>query len=301
MKRIMFILMLVSLVLLASCNMSFDSKGRAYIVCVGVEYGYDHGPSKLDGCIDDALEMGVCLTKQISNTGVDTQAKYLLCRGLDPDESSMDYPSPSHVISAIRSISVSKDDMIVFFYSGHGDVVENRPAMALPPEQEGGYVSYLDMQTLYNEIEAKGCHGVVIMDCCYSGATAIDESPVTFADGLKSFAQDTFQPSVAVIAACRADEQSSVSTVTLDEPPAYPKQKHGYLTIGILKNLGWTHASASSATVQSGSDSYKVYGRVSEYLQKKSLSKLVSELKGYWAANYTMTVNDTRGDMFLIP
>ncbi len=300
MKKLMFIL-LAAVVLLASCNMSFDSKGKAYIISVGVEYGYDHGPAKLEGCIDDAIELGTCLTKQIGNSGVEVQAKYLLCRGLDPDETSIFYPSPTHVIDAIRAVPAQKEDLLIFFYSGHGEVVGGSPSLALPPEQEGGFISTLDMRQLYDAVEQKGCHAVIIMDCCFSGGTSVDEQPGSFTEGLTAFMKDAWKPSVAVIAACQADEESTVSVVTIDEPPLYPKQKHGYLTIGVLKNLGWTHSTTSTATVLSGADSYKVYGRVGEYLEKFSVSKLEEGLRSYWSANYTMKTNKTRGDMFLIP
>ena len=299
--KVLMMLMLAAVALLASCNLSLDSKGKAYILCAGVEYGYDKGPAKLDGCIDDAIELGTCLTKQISNSGTETLARYMLCRGENPDESSADYPSPSHILSAINAVPAGKEDLLVFFYSGHGEVVDGRPCLALPPETEGGFVSDLDMKVLYEAVEAKGCHAVILMDCCYSGATAVDEQPGTFSDGLTAFMKDAWKPSVAVIAACQADEQSSVSTVTIDEPPLYPKQKHGYLTIGLLKGLGWAHSRTSTVTVMSGTDSYRVHGRVDEYLEKVSVSSLEGSLRAYWSANYTMKTNETRGDLFLIP
>ena len=295
MRKLIFFLLVA--LLLTSCNMSFDSQGKAHIICIGVEYGYVGGPPVLDGCIDDALEVGLCLTKQITNTGVVADTRYLLCRGVDPDEQSAAYPSPTHVLDTIASLQVNKDDLIVFYYSGHG-VNEAGAALALPPEEEGGYYAPLDMKTLFGALAEKGCQTVILADCCYSGGLAVNQSAGTFKDGLTAFMRDAWQPSVAVIASCKENEESTVSYAqTIDGA----KQKHGYLTIGLLENLGWTHANAKTETVLSGSDSYKVKGYVSDYLTKLDVATLKENLKKSWAANYTIQFNDTRSGIYLIP
>lgn len=298
MKRILPILIAVLVVLtLASCKMEFDSKGKACIISVGIGYGWAGGPPVLEGCVDDALEMGLCLTKQIKNQGVEVDTRYLICRGADPDEQSMYYPSPTHLINMINSLQLEKEDLLVFYYSGHG-VAEDAPALALPPEEEGGYYSPLDMKELYKILQAKGCQTVVLMDCCFSGGTSVDEVSGSFTSGLESVFKDTWSPSTAVIAACKADEESTVAWVPTAEGG---KQKHGYLTIGLLENMGWVHSDARTETVPSGSQSYKVKGYVRDYITDLTVSELQKAVGDYWAANYTMTCNEVRNEIRLIP
>ena len=129
--------------------MDMRGKGTVHILSVALDYN-NESLSPLNGTINDAVEIGECLSRIYESKGIPVEKRYMLQQGTDISESDPMYPTAWNVFSAIRDTDVSKEDLFVFFYSGHGDA---------GVDDEGNYdgTGYLagakDGETLYTPID----------------------------------------------------------------------------------------------------------------------------------------------------
>ncbi len=101
----------------------------------------------------------------------------------------------ANVLKAIKSIKASPNDIIVFFYSGHGfrfdDDTDEYPNMSLHYKGEMTKNDYLGVSETYNMLTAKKARlTIVLSDCCnsYYGATRQEvDSSALVSRGLSNY------------------------------------------------------------------------------------------------------------------
>ena len=123
--RIIVTALLILLVTLmsVSCDMETLSKqgqGKVHLVIVALDYQNAVSVSNLTGTMADAREVGACLESQYKAGKVPFEATYLLAEGKSANRKDDAYPSAVNVISTIEALETNPEDLIVFYYSGHG-------------------------------------------------------------------------------------------------------------------------------------------------------------------------------------
>lgn len=257
MKKLIYML-LVAAIMLSSCSLDMRGTGKVHIISVACDYDND-SLSPLHGTVDDAVEMGECFRAIYEAKGIETDVRYLLQEGTTISETNRDYPSAWNILDAIGSVDARSSDLFIFFYSGHGDArvdsetgkYDGTGYLAAAKSGDDLY-TILDMDGLFHAIDALPCPAVIIIDACYSGNVADNESPVT---GFGELMDGIDLTDTAVLTACQPTELSYVSSTVTEEGES---ERHSLFTIGVLNALGWRHSSYRGGYVYAG-------GRAREY------------------------------------
>ena len=290
MRRVFNIVIILTL-LLSSCafDISRAVNGKVYIVAVGIDY-QNSFVSDLSGTVDDALEITECFKSIYESYGVDTDIRRMIQEGEDSDETDILYPSSENILRAIKDIDANPDDLLIFFYSGHGDVHRDENNMiqssflaAAKVGENGDRSLYteLDMDTLYETLEALPCPAVAIIDACYSGGTADNYKEPDFGESFTTMITGADLRGTAVIAASQPDELSYVSTVGTEEGTREP---HSMLTISILRELGWSHTDKVSELVDANGKIRKVNGYLRELPSVMTVEELFEDVENSWGS-----------------
>lgn len=215
--RMTFVFFSVSVVLLTSCSRLYPQRGRAYIVSIGLDYEKTDLPH-LRGTTDDARETANCLRAVYDSKGIEnTVFLFTDC-------------TAQSVMSLLGALEFTKNDFLVFYWSGHGHSDEGGVFLVAYSDNGAPY-SRLYLDDLLGFTESLPCPSVLILDSCYSG-DAVREKAFHMIDGL-SLSKS------AVIASCERDELSVISYVRTQEGPV---QAHSLFTIALLEELGWKHS-----------------------------------------------------------
>ena len=130
MKKIILIFIAI-LLFLSSCDVFFQIKeGRVHLIIVALDYSNAKYVSNLIGPINDAKEIGACLESHYKRRSIPFDAIYLIAEGPMATEKDEYYPSAENIISVIDNLHVNKEDLLVFYYSGHGALYDDSESKA---------------------------------------------------------------------------------------------------------------------------------------------------------------------------
>lgn len=270
------ILIMLAIALTACTPYGNAREATVYIISVGLDY-LDSSAPDLPGCPDDALEIGSCLSDMYGQRGINSDVSYLVQYSAEAVRNSVDYPDSDAIIKAIMDVPATENDLIIFYYSGHGDVEDNGNAFFAVGSEEADYEK-LAMGAVFDALKAKDAPAVAIIDACYSGAMAIspDQSILdAFAD---MFGKHDLQ-SVKVIAASGSDELSYMIPVYAESGE---QESHGALTASILGILDWKHTSFSSRGITVSGCEKTVHGRTGYFSRSLTADDLFQEISDGW-------------------
>lgn len=293
--------MALAAAILCSCSLDMRGKGTVHILSVALDYD-NASLSPLNGTINDAVEIGECLSRIYEGRGIAVDRRYMLQRGTDIPETDPAYPTADNVFAAIGGTEVSKADLFVFFYSGHGDAgrdengrLDGTGYLAGAKSGEELYTP-IDMDALFDAIDALGCPAVMMVDACYSGNVADNTSPVNGWDGL--FA-DLDLTQTAVLAASQPDELSFVSSTYTEEGNI---ERHSLFTIGLLEALGWSHSSFRGTYVYVGGQAIWAAGHLRWRPQTMTTKELEEKVMDSWlTSQQTPYFNSTGMGIRIVP
>lgn len=283
MTRGLMLLMATMSILLSfpSCSMDMRGKGEVHILSVACDYD-NESLSPLHGTIDDAVEMGECLREIYEGKGFSVDLRYMLQEGTTISEEDEDYPAAGNVLKAIRGLDVGMEDLFVFFYSGHGDAgvdddgnYDGTGYLAAAKQGEQMYTE-LDMDTLFRTVDALSCPAVIIIDACYSGNTADNESPST---GFDNIMDGLDLSNTAVLTASQPTELSYVSSTQTEEGET---ERHSLFTIGVLQALGWRHSSLRGGYIYIGGRAREYGGYLAYQPSRMDTQQLEDRIMAAW-------------------
>ena len=297
MLKKLIIALIIIVTVLVSCS-PYPGQTHAptiYIVSVGLDYLNSEAPD-LVGCPDDALEFGSCLSDIYRQRGFEAKTSYLVQYSAEADKAARDYPMADAILGAISGIPSTEDDLIIFYYSGHGDVGENGNAFLAAGSETGDYEE-LPMAAVFSALETKKAPAVAVIDACYSGAMA-EEGGKSIWEAFASLFSRLDLHSVKVIAASGSDELSYMVPVFTESGE---QESHGALTASILEILGWRHTSINTRTVSVSGCEKTVYGTVGYSNQSITADEFFEELSGNWRYyEQTPTTNQIPVDIMLL-
>lgn len=121
-KKLIVIMLAACLLLAVSCDSQLmrQGQGKVHIVVAGLDYRNTQYVPTLTGTLPDAREICACLEEQYRNAGVPFETVCLLAEGALANPHEENYPSATNILKTIAALETSPEDLIVFFYSGHG-------------------------------------------------------------------------------------------------------------------------------------------------------------------------------------
>lgn len=261
-------------VMFTSCNLSELSSVNeecVYIVSVGIDYT-NSKVSDLHGTVADASEVALCLSDIYTTHNIENKTNLMIQDALHSDEEDSLYPSNENILRELESINADRNDLVVFYFSGHGEKDENGVFLAGAKHQDGEF-SKVYVSNLCSILESKGCACLMILDCCYAGNAANYSMPDRLlSDAFKTmFSKQEPDNRVAIIASCSEDCNSLVSSVTTQEGLF---ENHSLFTSCFLKSLGWVH---TNSTVRNFSG-FEVAGKLEKQIGVTTVNSLMSEL-----------------------
>ena len=246
---------LVALIVFSSCTLDLIPNKAGSVHIIGVALDYEHMYANLKGTIDDVIETATMFKYIYEDKGLKVDEKYFLQTGKDPDINGSEYPSIDNLLNYISALETGKNDLILFIFSGHGVLgLSPSPALLMGVVDSSTPYPVLEMPTLFEALEEKGCQTLAIIDACYSGGMAISwEQSIN--EGFENMFKKQSINGVTVFAAARSFEESHFSEGFYDSDEA-----HGIFTYYLLKELGWSHTDNVNRTVSSNGTEYSVHG-----------------------------------------
>ncbi|MCR5761404.1 MAG: caspase family protein [Sphaerochaetaceae bacterium] len=286
---------LISLSLLISCSLSPDShsgNSAVYVVSVGLNYESSI-ITTLYGAPLDAAETAACLYSIYTDKGLQVQTNFLIS-GEEADLSAQG------IKSVVNSISASEEDLVVFYFSGHGSVDTNGFFLAMEETEEHPYYTKLYVKDLIEDLENKGCPAVVILDSCYAGLAV--EACMYFSsveDAVQSLFDRTERSKISVLCSSASDQVSYMSSMLNEDNQI---EKHSLFTLKMLKALGWVHSTSESTKIETEKGEKVVYGYQGKEVGKTSVRELYEKCLKNWASTRQIPfVNRTAVPVLLIP
>lgn len=147
--------------------------GQRWGVLVGVNEYDDWNYGRLRVCVQDVT----AIRGRLAAGGYDPQRLRLLT-----DETAADLPTRANILTALESVAraTGPDDLLLFYYSGHGDEVEDesylvaRDGRRVSLRRTG--VSLADIRDIVLTAPARA--KVIILDACHSGVDlAVGKGP----------------------------------------------------------------------------------------------------------------------------
>ncbi len=276
MRNLNLILIMLTTALTACTPYGNTKEATVYIISVGLDYRDSSAPDLL-GCPDDALEIGSCLSDMYRQRGINTNVSYLVQYSAEADKDAPDYPDADAIIEAIADIPSTEDDLIIFYYSGHGDVEDDGNTFLAVGSAEADYEK-LAMDSVFDVLEAKDAPAIAIIDACYSGAMAISPDQ-SILDAFADMFGKLDLRSVKVIAASGSDELSYMIPVYAESGE---QESHGALTASILGILDWKHTSFSSRGITISGCEKTIHGRTGYFNRSLTADGLFKEISDGW-------------------
>jgi len=249
MRRIILLLLTVSLLFITSCELFTEepTKGDVYYINVGLDYE-NNGIStdNLSGTVNDAKELYEALGEVINKTGRNKTGTLMVQEAKLVDPSNPQYPSKTHIENKLTGLQSIKDnDLTIFTYSGHGYSTTGELVFATTTVDSGPFLSDLmnaeELLSLMALIPGKKR---VILDSCFSGMfveaspsstnTILNNSIAKFFETYHS--SDIYgKPDLFVLtASAHADSYEAEFDSDVDH-------SHGFFSYALLKALGWGH------------------------------------------------------------
>lgn len=294
MKKFCFLFtLLIILFSLISCeNFVINDNGRhVYIIAVGNNYENIFGSDKisiyrsylsnsdkfdfvrtndpvspLECCPEDAADIANCLSAIYKQKNIPCTS-YLLSPSEDKE------PTVKNLKAVLDSIKPNKDDLIVFFYSGHGTFENNQSYFCMGTDGNHKLV-FLSVSEVLSALSQKGCNVFALIDACECGS-GYEQDTLTYPDNLyQTFAQEVKFSNVSVIAS------SSNTQLSFAGSP------NSIYTSKVLKVLGWDTDN-------------NVLNTVPTYMTS---SKLFRQTMAGWAyVSQTPELNFTNIDVVIVP
>lgn len=336
MKRLIPFLLLLT-VLFSSCELfPIRREGKVHLILVALDYSNTRYVSTLQGPIDDAKELGACLESHYKRRNIPFDSHYLLAEGSMANMKERNYHSSERIISSIENLAVNKDDLIVFYYSGHGSLYPDSEYKAYLvtgitegiPEglyQEDGELiptwyqdlitigyspseiseitnnpfpyTVLPFETLYRTLDSKNARSIVIIDSCNSGAI-VDCSP-SYQKTLSELLSDAFvsPASYRNLSIITSSTATQTSRVISFLNEDSIYEKHSLFTLDLLETVGWIH----SSTITTPSTLGLINGYIKEPISSLSIRDIWSTLESKSTSRQTYMAAFSGLDTILIP
>ena len=336
MKKIILIFIDI-LLFLSSCDALFQIKeGRVHLIIVALDYSNAKYVSNLIGPINDAKEIGACLESHYKRRSIPFDAIYLIAEGPMATEKDEYYPSAENIISVIQNLTVHKEDLIVFYYSGHGALYDDSESKAYLvtgmtsgiPEglyQDNNVLSpswyqtmlglgfnpseisnclmnqnpytILPLDTLYKALDEKDARSIAIIDSCNSGAMTLLSPPLF--SSLQEVFKDTFlsEASYRHLSVLTSSTEAQTSRVISFLNEDIIQERHSLFTSDLLSILGWHHSSTKTTISSHG----LVNGYIEESMSNVSIRDLWYDLENKSSLNQSYTSSFSGLDTILIP
>ena len=336
MKKIILIFIAI-LLFLSSCDTDFQAKeGRVHLIIVALDYSNAKYVSNLIGPINDAKEIGACLESHYKRRSIPFDAIYLIAEGPMATEKDEYYPSAENIISVIDNLHVNKEDLLVFYYSGHGALYDDSESKAYLvtgmtsgiPEglyQDNNVLSpswyqtmlglgfnpseisnclinqnpytILPLDTLYKALDEKDARSVAIIDSCNSGAMTLLSPPLF--SSLQEVYIDTFlsEASYRHLSVITSSTATQTSRVISFLNEDKKQERHSMFTSDLLSILGWHHSSTKTTFSSQGF----INGYIEEGISNVSIRDLWYDLENKSSLNQTYTSSFSGLDTILIP
>ena len=286
--------------LFTSCSPDlFSKEGTAYVLSVALDY--QNSPvSDLIGTVDDAIEFTECLKSNYVYRGIPIATTYMLQEGEYQNRNYDTYPSADNILSMISSIRPSKNDIFIFYYSGHGAVDEEGKAyFAAGAEREGELFTYLYMDDVRDALDSLPCQSVAIIDACYSGNMKPEDSASEISTAFLNAVKGLDLRKTVVLAACQRDTLSYVTTIYNEEGES---ERHSVLTVELLSSMGWRHTSSTRIWAESSGKMIEAYGTLGYFAGPLNLFELYDSIIAGWTRPDQIPVINNPGlDIYLIP
>lgn len=290
MKKYLFFILLVFVLLASSCSDIVDGKeAKMYVISIGLDYKNTDHASSLSGTIDDALEVGAAFSQILMYKKTAIDVTFMLQEGENPNMSHSYYPTKANIFNRINEISqkMNKEDMLVLYYSGHGALYENEDGGFLVGAASASHPKYdpIDMKELVDLLDSIPQRTVLIIDACFSGVMANRESinNKLFAN----FLDKLDYHNVCVLASSTALQESLVSSVKTLEGDF---QRHGLFTIKLLDKLQWQHTVNRFVTLPvMDQQNRKINGFFQAPINKLSVDELYRKIISSWDDSYNQT------------
>ena len=336
MKKIILIFIAI-LLFLSSCDVFFQIKeGRVHLIIVALDYSNAKYVSNLIGPINDAKEIGACLESHYKRRSIPFDAIYLIAEGPMATEKDEYYPSAENIISVIDNLHVNKEDLLVFYYSGHGALYDDSESKAYLvtgmtsgiPEglyQDNNVLSpswyqtmlglgfnpseisnclinqnpytILPLDTLYKALDEKDARSVAIIDSCNSGAMTLLSPPLI--STLQEVFKDTFlsEASYRHLSVITSSTATQTSRVISFLNEDKKQERHSLFTSDLLSILGWHHSSTKTTFSSQGF----INGYIEEGISNVSIRDLWYDLENKSSLNQSYTSSFSGLDTILIP
>lgn len=177
------------------------NRGTSWVVAVGInDYEEDDNYPNLSVCVDDVNTIRKNLLKNGYN---DNNIRVLS----DQEE----LPTRNNIMAALQSVAnaAEKDDLLLFYYSGHGDEADNtsylvaRDSRGVILKESAVSMSWITKVVTESSARAK----VIILDACHSGVNTgqkgLDPMSSKFIQRVYAEAEG-----VAILASCKQNEYS---------------------------------------------------------------------------------------------
>ena len=255
MKKLIFLLLAVSLLFISSCELFTEEpiQGDVYYINVGIDYENNSSVKNLEGTVNDAEELQRAFKAVLSRANRTAIGYRMIQQGSGYFGDTMysinatlisNYPTKTNIEGMLTNLAetVQTDDLTIFTYSGHGyeesgHLLLAKPGAATPADS-------LSPQELLSWMALIPGKKLVILDSCYSGmfvekspsstSTVLNNSIAKFFETYHS--KDTYgKPDLFVLtASAHTDSYEAKFDSTVDH-------NHGFFTYALLEALGWNH------------------------------------------------------------
>lgn len=264
MRRILLITVCcLTLFSFVSCEEFTDNteKSNVYIISVGIDY-FDIATKKsvdiystsfsdisrfeyctsqrinpLDCCPEDAKDISNCFSQIYEAKNIQSQAFLMTSESSDNLR-----PTVQNLKKVIDGIKVNKDDLIIFYYSGHGvyQEINSVKQSCFCMASDGIHdLVFLPVKDVLSALSDKGCHIFAVLDDCETGSGYFSDSSISINDLFDTLTKELKFSNVSIIASSGQTQISSAGTVN----SAY--------TSAFLKALGWNTDSDTLEAVPS--------------------------------------------------
>ncbi len=296
MKKVLTIIphALVYLLFCISCSLSPVSlAGNSVVHVISVGLNYEKSAvTTLYGAPHDASEIAACLYSIYSEKGLPVAVNLIVPDGGDG--------SAAGIEKLVRETVAGEEDLLVFYFSGHGSVDSKGFFLAADETEESPMYSRLYVESLIEAVKEKSCPSVLILDSCYSGSAEIGNTYTsTIEDALKNIFEETPTLKVALICSSEPEQVSYMSSLLNEDGQI---EKHSLFTMRVLEVLGWVHSSSAQTEIKIDGEIKKVFGYQGRKVGKTSVRELYEAcLTGWESERQRPLTNRTSVPVLLIP
>jgi len=180
----------------------YFGQGNRWAVLVGVNvYEDEINYGNLKVCVKDVQ----ALADQLKQGDFNENRIQVLSDNTNP------LPTKNNILSALKAVAsaTAEDDLLLFYYSGHGDIAGKTPYLVA---RDGQFVVLEDTAVSIERVKqimesANARAKVLILDACHSGANIMGKGPKKMS---QEFIERVFEQAegFAILASCKQNELS---------------------------------------------------------------------------------------------